>query len=219
MSETPNEIVTRWLDEGSAVLTTPPEIREAIRAVLARVKQLEEIDTQCVLDAESMRDKAWAERDALRRRVVEVERAAAEAVGADKVALITLREDANRRAAKADTLRVQAEAERDALRTEVERLRDAMAAFRSDRGRHEGQHDFTGGGIACVLCDKACIDAEAKLDEAPRDTAPEGFFARGEDGQYRPDPAPADHLSTEAEALAAMGAGQKLTKLREIEKP
>ena len=35
MSETPQETVTRWLDEGSAVLTTPPEIREAIRAVLA----------------------------------------------------------------------------------------------------------------------------------------------------------------------------------------
>jgi hypothetical protein len=32
------------------------------------------------------------------------------------------------------------------------------------------------------------------------------------------DTAPA-HLSTEAEALAVMGAGQKLTKLREIEKP
>ena len=109
------------------------------------------------------------------------------------------------------------EAERDALRTEVERLRDAMAAFRSDRGRHEGQHDFTGGGIACVLCDKAYIDAEAKLDEAPRDTAPEGFFARGEDGQYRPDPAPADHLSTEAEALAVMGASQPLVKMWEIE--
>ena len=71
-----------------------------------------------------------------------------------------------------ETLLQQAEAERDALRVEVERLRDAMAAFRSDRGRHEGQHDFTGGGIACVLCDKAYIDAEAKLDEALRDTAP-----------------------------------------------
>ena len=37
MSETPQETVTRWLDEGSAVLTTPPEVREAIRAVLAEL--------------------------------------------------------------------------------------------------------------------------------------------------------------------------------------
>jgi hypothetical protein len=38
MSETPQVIVTRWLDEGSAKLTTPPEIRDAIRAVLDLVR-------------------------------------------------------------------------------------------------------------------------------------------------------------------------------------
>jgi hypothetical protein len=180
MSETPQETLEKYaLDKYCR-----PEIREAIRAVLARLSEVEAVANRQsgrveLLEAERDTLRAWqqettaqmlyiagivergegkpipddervpqailryvkaleAERDALRRRVVEVERAAAEAVGADKVALITLREDANRRAAKADTLRVQAEAERDTLRADLSRtLAEVERPFRERIERAE----------------------------------------------------------------------------------
>jgi len=62
VSETPQDIVTLWLDESSAVLTTPPEVREAIRDVLAQLRQAEILGDQ----AEQEREEDAAERDALR---------------------------------------------------------------------------------------------------------------------------------------------------------
>ena len=92
-SETPQEAVTRWLDEGSAVLTTPPEVREAIRAVLAEnalhkrwhrkpthgpcctcQKCGQDYDTcRCSLDdvADELQ-RAEAERDALRSDLADI---------------------------------------------------------------------------------------------------------------------------------------------------
>ena len=52
------------------------------------------------------------------------------------------------------------------LQDENARLRAAIAKFQRDRGRHDGQHDFTESGIPCRHCEKAYIDAEAELDAA-----------------------------------------------------
>ena len=120
--------------------------------------------------------------------------------------------------------------ERDALRAEVKRLdagwreaniqtlRNGLSADKAEaalRGllSYVGQLELLAYQIEEVDVPHATV---ANARAALRDTAPEGFFARGEDGQYRPDPAPADHLSTEAEALAVMGDGQALTKVRII---
>ena len=72
MSETPQSTVTRWLDEGSAVLTTPPEIREAIRAVLAEDTSLKLANEQYV----EQRNQALREQEAtfLRMEKAEAER-------------------------------------------------------------------------------------------------------------------------------------------------
>jgi len=76
MSETPQEIVTRWLDEGSAVLTTPPEIRDAIRAVL---DELEEYHSEGMVPANAWAydlgrlKQAEASRDALRAVVARLQ--------------------------------------------------------------------------------------------------------------------------------------------------
>lgn len=50
-----------------------------------------------------------------------------------------------------------------ALMAEVRRLRAAIQRFYETRGRHEGAHVFD-SGVACSLCDRAYISAEAELD-------------------------------------------------------
>jgi hypothetical protein len=77
MSETPKETLTRWLLHdgiGISMLGAPPEVREAIRAVLASEFYWREEARRFCQDSifhQEQRFKAEAERDELR---VEVER-------------------------------------------------------------------------------------------------------------------------------------------------
>ena len=82
MSETPQSTVTRWLDDGSAVLTTPPEVREAIRAVLESEAYWEKEALRYHQNSDfhqEQRMKAEAERDTLRAEVSKMRTATAQA--------------------------------------------------------------------------------------------------------------------------------------------
>ena len=97
MSETPQSVLERYLQDGGIITLLLSHVREAIRAVLAQLRQAEILGDQ----AEQEREEAEAERDALR-------------IASDEDARALLR---------LNDLLVAAEAERDALRAEVERLR------------------------------------------------------------------------------------------------
>ena len=193
MSETPNEIVTRWLDEGSAVLTTPPEIREAIRAVLEDLR-LRDIDCGC----NNRVTRLEAERGTLRARLGEYALALTQEANlrrdAEAGCAAAWREVNLARAAR-DTLRAEvavwrakeehqhacevksraradkAEAERDAMRAERRSLLEQLA--RKDAERNELRAEVVRLRMAVGLADPGLLllaaTTRAKAAEAERD--------------------------------------------------
>ena len=173
MSETPNEIVTRWLDEGSAVLTTPPAVREAIRAVLEDLR-LRDIDCGC----NNRVTRLEAERGTLRARLGEYALALTQEAN--------LRRDAEAGCAAAWREVNLARAERDTMRAERRSLLEQLA--RKDAERNELRAEVVRLERArlrsadWVTLDKAeaevarltllCLDlVDPKLDTAPLPTS------------------------------------------------
>ena len=102
-------------------------------------------------------------------------------------------------ALKAEIARLRDSAPWDAWRHAEARVkalmaeRDALWAWTQlHRERHRIVQNDAGDDV-CFVCGHYWPCAEHRAFAALRDTAPaEGFFARGEDGQYHPDPAPAE---------------------------
>jgi hypothetical protein len=76
-----------------------------------------------------------------------------------------------------------------AMQQHRDRLDNAIRAFHTARGRHEGDHtltysDGTTGGTPCVLCDESYIKAEAELDKAirPMSSGSRGLLQAGTSG-------------------------------------
>ena len=218
MSETPQERIQRWLavePSPDAVMWTPGVVREAIRAVLDRLAELEkairfDLCPKCgagvISDCYGCRLKAAeAERDALK---------------------LKRREQFNRWGVQIRYEdQEQSLLERDALRVEVVRLR--MAVGLADPGllllaattrakAAEAERDALMDDVQST--GKLWHEAESRAEKA------EAALREWREAESSPDciaccaldAALATPLSTEAEALAAMGDGQALTKVRII---
>jgi hypothetical protein len=184
--------------KSAAVMALAARAERAGAALKATQDMLREEEEQRRL----ARIAAEAERDALR---AEVERLRADLAAWPGKWNATL----DREARWIEKL-MQAEAERDELRSEVWRLQSKLFAAEAERDAlrvrsHAAPLPTSQPARAIEVCKRAAtapaaqpLDARAHAgdgESAQRElaTAPaEGFFARGDDGHYHPDPAPAE---------------------------
>jgi hypothetical protein len=228
MSETPKEILEAWIGMGDRPtdaemsLVTLERVREAIRAVLARVKEHEDSMVRHFQEEHLAGD--GPEIDRWKRHVAGVTATCAV------------------HKAEHERLRQQAEAERDALLAEVERLRldqdcggaALYARAKQAEAERDALREVIAGHQAWVdsAPDQWVMRKDAALAPAKTSIVP-AWGVTSISGSPQPEPSwcrkhddatyvcgcvaqPEARPSTEAEARAAMGDGQRLVKMREI---